>query len=85
MRVKPGIIITTLKRNNLSVADTSCDLGIHRSTVYRWIKRAATVRGTLSSRNLKRKNTRPKSIHFALSLEQKDTVLNRKKEEKQNC
>lgn len=70
MRVKPGLIILTFKRNNLEVKATVDQLGIHRSTVYRWIKRARVCYGNLSSAHLKRESTKPKTIHFTLTTEQ---------------
>lgn len=80
MRVKPSLIIQTLKKNNLDISCTAIGLGIHRSTVYRWIKRAKTCRGKLNSR-VTRKSTRPKTFHFALSILEKDqaVALRRKK------
>jgi transposase InsO family protein len=70
MRIEPGKIIKTLIRNEHNVELTSKQLGIHRSTVYRWIKRARTTFGYknyLKQANLKRCSTRPKTIHYALS------------------
>lgn len=58
MRVNPRTIILTLKKHQGKAADTAKELGIHRSTVYRWVKRARDARGNLSSRGLKRKSTR---------------------------
>lgn len=62
MRIEPRKIIIELKRNGGDVRKATSLLGIHRSTVYRWIKKARTTRNNLTSRNLKRKSTRPKHI-----------------------
>lgn len=79
MRIKPPKIIITLKKNSLDVGTTAYELGIHRSTVYRWIKRARTGWG-ISSRNLRRKSTRPKTIHFALNArERAEAIVMREK------
>ncbi len=78
MRVKPSHIIQTLKKNNLDIGVTASELGIHKATVYRWIKRARTYRGLLVS-NIERKSTRPKTIHFALSPQQKDAAIRARK------
>ncbi len=74
MRVKPNLIIKTFRTNSFKVADTAKELGIHRSTVYRWIRKARSPyhRLELSSRNLRRLSTRPKTIHYSLSQQQKD-------------
>lgn len=74
MRVRPALIIQTLKRNWLKVGVTARELCIHRTTVWRWKKRANNGR-VFSSRNLARKSTRPKRLHFALSLKQRDEAM----------
>lgn len=61
MRIKPKTIILALKRNNLSTSATAKELGIHRSTVYRWKIKAQTGWG-LSSFGLKRKSTKPRNL-----------------------
>lgn len=68
MRIKPTLIIKTFKETG-SAKKTADILGIHRSTVYRWLKRARVSyrKETYSTRGLKRKSTRPNHIHYALS------------------
>lgn len=78
MRIKLGIIIQTFKKNRHDAGKTALELGIHRSTVYRWIKRARTYRGLLVSR-AERKSTKPKTIHFALSAKQQDDAIRARK------
>lgn len=79
MRVKPKLIITSFRKNGFKALDTSKELGIHKSTVYRWIKKAKTYRGKFTSRGLVRKSTKPKTIHFALSPKQKDEAIKARK------
>lgn len=70
MRIKPYLIIRTYKQSNYSVSETVKSLGIHRATVYRWIKKAHSLNQSkfgLSERGLQRKSTRPFTIHKALS------------------
>lgn len=72
MRIKPKEIILSLKNNGFNVKEAASELGIHRSTAYRWIKRAKRV-GTYSisfNSNVKRKSTRPKTPLFSLSSDQ---------------
>lgn len=73
MRVKPALIIQTLKRNGLGVVVTAKELGVHRTTVWRWKKRANN--GRILSSRIERKSTRPKKLHFALSLKQRDEAI----------
>lgn len=61
MRIRPKTIILALKRNQGYVWETALELNIHRSTVYRWRKRANTGWG-FSSAKLRRKSTRPHHI-----------------------
>ena len=68
MRIKPREIILTYKREGFNAYKAAFELGIHPTTVYRWIKRAKTKVGVISSANLVRKSTRPKSINRFLFL-----------------
>lgn len=43
---------------------TASRLGIHPTTVYRWVKRATVRPGVISSRGLKRKSTKPRTLHY---------------------
>ena len=75
MRVKPALIIQTLKRNELRVGITARELGIHRTTVWRWkIKARKYIYAQLSS-GVERKSTRPKVLHFALTPQEKDLAI----------
>jgi transposase len=62
MRVRPKEIILEFKRNSRHARKTASSLGIHRSTVYRWVKKAKTTRHNLSSWGLVRRSTRPKHL-----------------------
>lgn len=71
MRLNPNLITRTVKRNSLRIADTAKELGIARSTVYRWVKRSkALQRGkvVLISKGLRRLSTKPKTIHYKISI-----------------
>lgn len=75
MRIKPGLIIKTLKDNDLRVVDTAKILGIHRTTVYRWKIKANNGRGYLIHQGLKRASTTPRTIHYKLtSLERLNSI-----------
>jgi len=62
MRVNPKEIIRRVNKG-IKVTDVASALGIHRSTVYRWMRRAKTAQGTLSSLHLERRSTRPHTIY----------------------
>lgn len=68
MRVKPYLIIRVFKKT-LNVKDSASFLGIHRSTVYRWLSKARSIhsRLKLSEKNLVRKSTKPHTVHKVLS------------------
>lgn len=66
MRIKPRLLIESYKRNNKNAYLTASELGIHPTTVYRWVKLATTAPRKISSRNLHRKSTKPKSSHSVL-------------------
>lgn len=76
MRLNPKIIINTLRSNNYDVNKTASDLAIHKVTVYRWINRSRSYLSYdgLSSRP-KRKSTRPKLIHKALTGNHKADII----------
>lgn len=83
MRRKPKKIIETLKACNGSSAVAARELGVHRTTVWRWVRRAKTnassYLGYLSTRNLQRKSTRPHTIHYALTREEESAIINLRK------
>src|SRR3990170_723585 len=62
MRANPKEIIRRVNKG-IKAAGIASDLGVHHSTVYRWMRRAKTARGNLSSLSLVRKSTRPHTIH----------------------
>lgn len=65
MRVPVKQIINTLKLTG-SVSQTAKLLGISRPTVYRWKLRGTSLLGNLKWKGVKRKSTRPKTIHHKL-------------------
>lgn len=64
MRVNPREIITTFKKNGQDAYVAASKLGIHLTTVYRWVKRASVRPEAISSKGLKRKSTKPKKIYL---------------------
>ncbi|NTU66475.1 MAG: DDE-type integrase/transposase/recombinase [Candidatus Moranbacteria bacterium] len=64
MRKKPREIILTLKKNQGRIRATARMLGISPGTVIFWKKRARSIHSNLalSSANLERKSTRPKTV-----------------------
>jgi len=78
MRVKPKEIIKEFKQLG-SVSQTGKALGIHRVTVYRWIKRAKANSqnriGFLSSASLKRSKTGAKYPKRKLTLAQEFAII----------
>lgn len=76
MRIKPYLIIRTFKKT-LNVRDTASLLGIHGSTVYRWIERARSIhsRLELSEKGLVRKSTKPHTIRKAINREEESDII----------
>lgn len=85
MRIKPRIIIESVKRCQGNCSQAAEVLGIHPTTVWRWVKRAKASSlsrfGYVSSRNLRRNSTRPHRIHYALSSEEVSAIIQARKEE----
>lgn len=86
MRVTPKEIIQTFKQKGGNLAITANVLGIHRTTVWRWVQRAKTHSksriGYISSQGLKRKSTRPHTIHYALSSEEESAIIKLRNQKK---
>lgn len=69
--MKPYLVIRTFKHTK-AILKTAEILGVHRVTVYRWIRRSRSLNASKlepSERGLKRKSTRPYTIYKALSLQ----------------
>jgi len=62
VRINPKQIVI-LKNKGASLTSIANSLKVSRFTVWRWLKRARTTVGSLSSRGLVRKSTRPKTSH----------------------
>lgn len=62
MRINPKELIRTINRENLSASQAATVFHIHRSTVYRWLKKAKMPSGSYSSHHLDRKSTRPHKV-----------------------
>lgn len=80
MKPKPSRIIEVLKETT-SISQTAHMLGIHRSTVYRWRKKARVAyrHHPLSTRGLVRKSTRPHTIHRRVSLSLESAIISLRK------
>lgn len=66
MRVNPKDLIRTINKEHLSAYQAARRFGIHRSTVYRWLRRAKTAYGAYSSSYLERRSTRPHAVKSPL-------------------
>jgi transposase InsO family protein len=77
MRIKPGDIIQMYACCWEDAGKTANMLGVHRSTVYRWVARARTLScQRFKFKSLKRLSTRPHNISYALSLENQTKLIN---------
>jgi len=73
MRQIPKQIIRSFKQTH-SVRMTAINLGIHKSTVYRWIRRARSGWSNHLRENIARKSTKPIKTHFVLTSEQRISI-----------
>lgn len=93
MRVKPKLIIQTLKKNGGAVRRTARELGISPGTVINWRNRSAQIswglirgrtenfRVNLLRENLKRESTRPKTIcPTALTAKERESIVKLRQE-----
>lgn len=79
MRANPKEIIRQINRG-VKVTAVASNLGIHRSTVYRWMSRAKTAHGNLSSFYLDRKSTKPHTIYrYSFTTQEKLDIENCRK------
>lgn len=78
------IVISYRKTQN--AVETAKELGISRWTVYRWLKRCQSLsqgqRMTYIFRGIKRKSTRPKHIHKALTRQEESAIISFRKKRK---
>lgn len=79
MRIPIHTIIETFKQTG-QASLTAERLGIHRSTVYRWVKRSRTSYGYLRWRGLNRFSTKPHQTHSVLSPSQESAIITLRKE-----
>ncbi len=66
MRVNPKQLIRTINKERLTNTQAAQRFGIHRTTVYRWKKKAKSAYGIYSSYHLIRKSTRPRTTKILL-------------------
>jgi transposase InsO family protein len=76
MRLKPKEIIRKLKLNGGQVRKTARELGVSPGTVINWRKRAKSIYSylKLSTLNLARKSTAPKSTRTHFSTSEQDAI-----------
>lgn len=75
MRIKPGDIIQMYGCCWEDAEKTAEVLGIHRSTVYRWVRRGRSMDGYIKHKGVRRTSTRPEVIHYALTYVQEEAVI----------
>lgn len=80
MRVNPNEIIKRLKVNNFGVVVTAKELGIHRSTVYRWIKRARSSYGHIRHTGLRRGKPGTRYPKKKLTVEEQSDIISLREE-----
>ena len=82
MRLKPIHIVRKLKENALNATKTATDLGVHKSTVYRWKLKATSTNGYntyIRTTKLRRRSTRPTSIEYALTSNEEIDIIKLRK------
>lgn len=86
MRKEPKEIIRVVKKHQRNIADAAKELGVHRTTVWRWVKRSKTKShsrlGSLTTQGLKRKSTRPHTIHYGLTYDEQVAIKTLRKKKK---
>lgn len=86
MRRKPSEIIASVQTHKGNCARAALELGIHRTTVWRWVKRSNKASkgrfAELTSRGLKRFSTRPHTIHYKFLEEDKKEAKKLRKAKK---
>lgn len=80
MWIKPKLIIENLRKNNGAVGISALELGIHRTTVYRWKKRAKSImrKGYFLS-TVKRKKPGPHNIKRKLASKDESAIISLRK------
>lgn len=78
--------IILVYRASQTVSGTARVLGIDRKTVRKWVRRSRSIYNALqlSTRGLKRKSTRPHTIHKSLSPGQENIVVSVRRKEKRD-
>lgn len=86
MRKKPLEIIEAVRKAQGDQAVAAKELGVHRTTVWRWVKKARNHSqsriGTLSARYLRRKSTRPHRINYLLTQQEQSAIIKLRKQKK---
>lgn len=79
MRKTPKEIISYFKKCG-SVSKTATESGIHKTTVYRWLRRARSGWSNCLTENVRRKSTKPKTLKRKLSGEERCNIEKLRKE-----
>lgn len=85
MRISIRKIIRSLNKNNRNVSTVVRELSIHRSTVYRWMRKAQRRYDNkrmliLMARGLRRSSAKPKHIKYAIDREQGNRIIELRKQ-----
>jgi len=79
MRLNLPKIIQVFKETE-NASETARRLGIHRTTVYRWVKRSRTSYGYLKWKGIRRRSTRPHTIHTVVSSSWESAIISLRKQ-----
>jgi transposase InsO family protein len=86
MRINPKDIIKTVRQHKGNIDCTAKDLLIHRTTVWRWIKRSKALSygrlGDLTIKSLKRLSTRPHRISYGINAKDRQRIKKLRQEKK---
>lgn len=80
MRIPIRKIIRSFNKNRHHINNTAKELGLHRSTIYRW-KNKAQIRHLdkqiiiYTARGLKRYSTSPNVVHYALNKDEQEKII----------
>lgn len=74
MRISPQEMIKCLKQNKFNVSKTADELGVHRSTIYRWKFRSTSILGYVRQR-VYRKSTQPHTIHKSMTPDEERDII----------
>jgi len=68
-------IIETLKKYHGHITNSGKELGLHRSTMYRWKKQGTSLYGYFHWQGLQRKSTKPHHLRLVLSGQDESAII----------